>query len=177
MAYKDPEVRRAKQRESYHKNRDIHLKKHKEYYVKNKDSCLQKAKEYKEKNKEYFQEYLRDYREKNREKNKEYQREYHTKNKKSLRAKAGQYRKKKRAIDPIFRLTDNLRGRFGIVISGRSKSKSVLSLLGCSVEQFKKHIEEQFTEGMNWENYGQMGHHIDHILDCRFFDLTKIEEL
>ena len=32
--------------------------------------------------------------------------------------------------------------------------------LGCNIETFKKHIEQQSTEGMSWENYGER--HIDH---------------
>ena len=32
--------------------------------------------------------------------------------------------------------------------------------LGCNIETFKKHIEQQFTEGMSWGNYGDR--HIDH---------------
>ena len=27
--------------------------------------------------------------------------------------------------------------------------------LGCNIETFEKHIEQQFTEGMSWENYGE----------------------
>ena len=32
--------------------------------------------------------------------------------------------------------------------------------LGCNIEMFKKQIEQQFTESMLWENYGEC--HIDH---------------
>ena len=32
--------------------------------------------------------------------------------------------------------------------------------LGCNIETFKKHNEQQFTEAMSWENYGEW--HIDH---------------
>ena len=27
--------------------------------------------------------------------------------------------------------------------------------LGCNIETFKKHIEQQLTEGTSWENYGE----------------------
>jgi hypothetical protein len=52
----------------------------------------------------------------------------------------------------------------------------MLELLGCSLEQARKHIEHQFKEGMNWGNCGFRGWHIDHIIPCSAFDLTKIEE-
>jgi hypothetical protein len=38
--------------------------------------------------------------------------------------------------------------------------KSIPEILGCSIEEFKEHIEAQFTEGMSWENHGKW--HIDH---------------
>jgi len=43
------------------------------------------------------------------------------------------------------------------------KSKKTLEILGCQFEIFKKHIENQFNENMNWENYGSYWE-IDHII-------------
>ena len=40
------------------------------------------------------------------------------------------------------------------------KEMSSTEYLGCNIETFKRHIEQQFTEGMSWENYGNR--HIDH---------------
>jgi len=50
------------------------------------------------------------------------------------------------------------------------KSKTTLELLGCSMDEFKLHIEKQFQNGMSWENYGEW--EIDHIIPCSAFDLT-----
>lgn len=44
-------------------------------------------------------------------------------------------------------------------------------------DQFLKYIESLFIEGMNWENYGIKGWHVDHILPLSSFDLTKEEEV
>jgi hypothetical protein len=38
--------------------------------------------------------------------------------------------------------------------------KPTAEILGCSIEEFKAHIENQFTEAMSWENHGTW--HIDH---------------
>jgi hypothetical protein len=38
--------------------------------------------------------------------------------------------------------------------------KSVPEILGCSIEEFKAHIEAQFTGDMSWETHGKW--HIDH---------------
>jgi hypothetical protein len=46
-------------------------------------------------------------------------------------------------------------------------------MVGYSAEQLKKHLEEQFTDGMNWENYGQW--HIDHIKPISSFEFDSSE--
>jgi hypothetical protein len=48
--------------------------------------------------------------------------------------------------------------------------------LGCDVITFKKYLESQFKEGMNWNNYGRKGWHIDHIRPCSNFDLSNLEQ-
>lgn len=59
---------------------------------------------------------------------------------------------------------------------GGEKSVSTIRLLGCSIAAFKEHLESKFTNGMTWDNYGFRGWHIDHIIPCNSFDLTKIEQ-
>lgn len=56
------------------------------------------------------------------------------------------------------------------------KSAHTLELLGCSIEHLKQHLESQFRDGMSWNNYGgRTGWHVDHIIPCSYFDLTKEE--
>lgn len=69
------------------------------------------------------------------------------------------------------KLSVNLSG----CISRNSKvSYLIVPYLGCSLQEFRKHIESQFVEGMNWDNYGQgLGTwQIDHIRGCNNFDLS-----
>lgn len=48
------------------------------------------------------------------------------------------------------------------------KSQRTEDILGCSMKYFKGHLETQFQEGMNWDNYGKINSetnkvwHIDH---------------
>ena len=47
-----------------------------------------------------------------------------------------------------------------------NKELSSKEYLGCDVETLKNHIENQFTEGMSWDIYGQF--HIDHICPIKY---------
>lgn len=85
------------------------------------------------------------------------------------------YAKNRRKLDINFRLAGNLRSRLNKAIKNNYKTGSAVSDLGCSIEQLKKHLELQFTEGMSWNNYGDW--HIDHIQPLANFDLTDEKEL
>lgn len=59
----------------------------------------------------------------------------------------------------------------------RSRIKSSVRNLGCSMQEFKTYIESKWQEGMTWDNYGCFGWHIDHIQELHTFDLTDNEQL
>ena len=44
--------------------------------------------------------------------------------------------------------------------------KKSIKYLGCTISDFKKHIEAKFKEGMTWKNHGKW--HIDHIIPIRY---------
>jgi len=48
------------------------------------------------------------------------------------------------------------------------------TLTGYTVEQLKKHIEKQFTDGMSWDNHGEW--HVDHIIPMSKFNFEKPED-
>ena len=45
-----------------------------------------------------------------------------------------------------------------------------------SIEDLRFHLQKNWLPGMSWENYGYYGWHIDHIIPCSKFDLSKLEE-
>lgn len=55
-------------------------------------------------------------------------------------------------------------------------SKSILSLIDCTIEEMKLHIESQFTPEMTWKNHGKIWH-IDHIKPLCAFNLTNELEI
>ena len=59
------------------------------------------------------------------------------------------------------------------VLNGTLKCEDTFKLLGCSTKDWKIYLESKFVNGMNWDNYGEW--HIDHIIPCAAFDLTKPE--
>jgi hypothetical protein len=86
------------------------------------------------------------------------------------------YFKNKKEKDPSFKLSSNIRIRIYTALKNNSKSNKTKRLLGCSIKQLKQYLESKFTEGMNWGNYGLYGWHIDHIIPCSSFNLSKPEE-
>jgi hypothetical protein len=75
--------------------------------------------------------------------------------------------------DVSFKISIRLRGRLREAIkrSSGKKAYKTKELIGCEITHVINHLESQFTEGMSWDNYGEW--HIDHIIPCAFFDLTK----
>lgn len=127
------------------------------YYENNKEKIIQNAKKYLLKNKEKIKQYRKEYKNKNKEQINKKQRENYKDN-------------------FNVRLSRNLRNRIWFVLKGINKSKKTFGLLGCNIEELKNHLEKQFTKGMNWGNYGYYGWHVDHIIPCSSFNLTKTEE-
>lgn len=89
-------------------------------------------------------------------------------------------RQRKLENDHSFRMAQNLRCRIRIALKRRGllgiKREHLKEVLGCTLDELKVHIEKQFKDGMTWDNYGVKGWHIDHIIPCKHFDLTKEEE-
>lgn len=84
-----------------------------------------------------------------------------------------EYNKKRKAIDPVFKLRMHLRTRLYQTLKGLKKA-SALSLLGCTIEDFKIYITGKFKNEMSWDNYGEW--ELDHIKPLALFNLVDIEE-
>ena len=99
---------------------------------------------------------------------------YYYDNKKQIINQQSKYKIARKKIDPKYKLIANVRTRMWSVLKGISKSARTLKILGCSLEELKKHIENKFEDGMSWDNYGIW--HIDHIIPCSRFDLSDPEQ-
>jgi hypothetical protein len=131
----------------------------KEYYEANKDSIKEKKKEYYEANKDIIKDKRKEYQEANKDRinhrKKEWFKNYYNNN-------------------HIFRLTKRIRTLIRKSLNHSYKKNSrTAEILGCSFEEFKAHIEEQFPRDMTWDNSSLW--HYDHIIPVA--SATSEEEL
>jgi hypothetical protein len=173
--YPKNRVKLLKQQKLY---RNSHKKEIKEYFLayysdnsnKLKHKIVQKK--WNMKNKLQISERMKKYNELHKNENSIKAKLYYQKNKE----KRLLYERNKLKTDIYYKLVNHLRRRIYSAIKHNSKSQSTIQLLGCSVIQLKQHLESQFKPGMTWDNYGYYGWHVDHILPCASFDLSKPEE-
>lgn len=176
--YRDNNKHRiAKQNKIYReKNAELVKQKKSEYYFKNKDEIRAKHKKYREENSEAIKiskklEYQKNKKryieeaKKWREENPDFKK---TKKYKDQRNKT---RRKRYSKDVLYKLGEKIRSSSLRVTNAVKKNKSLKSIeyLGCTLEEFKDHIESQWQEGMTWENHDLHGWHIDHIVPVDWF--------
>lgn len=78
--------------------------------------------------------------------------------------------------DIQFRLKRILRRGIWGAIKGNQKKGSPVRDVGCTIVELKLHIENQFVEGMSWDNWSPAGWHIDHRKPLASFDLTNRDQ-
>jgi len=86
--------------------------------------------------------------------------------------KKATWEKEKRKSDPIFKLKKDTRSlvRASFISRGFKKYTKTETILGCTLQEFKLHIEKQFEPWMSWDNHGVYNHipnttwQIDHII-------------
>ena len=149
-------------KEYYLKHREKIIKEQKEYYANNPDKLKErriKHRKYQRDNKEYF---------KARRRRPEVL--------KHSQAVARKYQSNKRKTDPIYKIRLLLSNRLNHALRGELKADNTMNLVGCSGEFLKQYLENQFKPGMTWQNHTVTGWHIDHIMPCSNFDLSKPEQ-
>lgn len=75
-----------------------------------------------------------------------------------------EYVREREQYDTLFKLISRTRLLISASLknNGYKKNDKIEILLGCTFKQFQAHIENHFTEGMNWNNQGEW--HLDHII-------------
>lgn len=174
-----------KAKDYYYKNQEKQKRKAKEYARKNKKLRSEYQKQWWDKNPNYRKQYydnniekmrklVLEYRNRNIQKCRDSKKRWDERNKDKVRRWQKLYRERKKG-DICYMLKMNVtRGILTALKQNTKKSKSSI-LLGCSIQIYKKHLENQFDKNMTWANYGKYWH-IDHKIPCASFELSKKEE-
>ncbi len=154
---RNSEILKIKSNKRYYDNHDKYLEKGRQQRLNRTPEQIVSKKIYDREYKKNNTERLRKWKEDNIESIRAYRRENQA----------------KRMSDPNYKLKKNLRSRIRIALKGIAKSETTRNILGCDIDFFKKYIEDQFVEGMTWENYGRKGWHVDHKIPVSWFNLSN----
>ena len=166
----------SRDRTEYHKkwrkeNRARILAKQKEYYQNNKEKILTRQKEYNLKNCEKIKLRTKLWYEKNKDEvlRKDKERQKLNPEKRRIRQKNYYH------SNVNYKFKKIVMRRLNHALNDNQKISNTLGLLGIKdIESLILHLKSKFKKGMTLENYGEW--HIDHIIPCASFDLTKPSE-
>jgi hypothetical protein len=130
-----------------------------QWYQDNKESRVDYYKTYRNQNKEYFNKYSNNHYHSNKELYREWNKNlYHS--------------------DPAFRVKHVTNARIFAALKTYQtlKLNRTIEYLGCTMEEYTQYLEQQFTQDMNWDNYGEYWE-IDHIKPIDAFDLNDETQL
>jgi hypothetical protein len=118
-------------------------------------------KKWSEQNKEHLSKYLKEYREKNVDK---------------IRKSKRDYERNRKSSDPAYKLIANFRTAIYQVLKENNveKNKHYFDILRYTPEELISHLENLFTDGMTWENYGEW--HVDHKTPISSFNFESIDD-
>ena len=131
------------------KNKEYRSQYNHEWHLKNRGRRLEYHSAWYRDNKRHKLEYDRRWREENRERRNANQR---------------RYTKQRRREDHRYAMMRRVRGMLERLVynHGISKESDTCQTLGYTADDLIRHLEKQFTKGMDWGNYGEW--HIDHIV-------------
>jgi hypothetical protein len=111
------------------------------------------------------------YYKRNRDRINAYKRQYRRDNHEAYLAEQRRAYHSRVARDPAYRVKKNTsrRIRHALRRVGADKKSSTSSIIGCTAQELRAHLERQFKPGMSWDNYGESWE-IDHRVPCAFFD-------
>jgi len=86
----------------------------------------------------------------------EYNRKYRAENNKILKEKDRTWKQNRLSNNPLVKLRFRISNNISVSLkrNGGKKLTKTTDILGCSFDDFRKHIESLWESWMNWENYG-----------------------
>lgn len=86
------------------------------------------------------------------------QKKYKLKNKEEIQKRIRIWKKNKIIENPSYVLHNNIRSLISnaFIKNNSHKNSKTVEILGCSIKEFKNHIESKWENWMNWDNYGKI---------------------
>ena len=112
------------------------------------------------------------YKQANKEKIAEQNKAYYEENKDKIAEQKAANEKKRMANDPAFKMKKRIGSSVykALKKQGKTKGGSTFSALPYTPQDLVEHLEKQFDEKMNWDNYGTYWH-LDHIYPQSLFPI------
>ena len=82
---------------------------------------------------------------------------------------------RKRRKNPKYRLNDSVSNGIRKSLKKNKNGKRWENIVDYTLKDLMKHLQEQFHEGMSWDNYGEW--HIDHKIPVSVFNFEKVEDI
>lgn len=147
---------------------------------KNPEKVREKVRKFRKKNHEKTRRWVREWQKKNREKTREYAKQYRKTNptkkkewQENNRAKVNKYQRE-RMLNVKNRLNNRISVAIWRSLKGNKKRNHWEDLVCYNLQDLIIHLEKQFKDGMNWNNYGKW--HIDHIQPISNFNFNLIDD-
>ncbi len=166
-----PDKHKAQTDRYYEKHKDERVEYHKNYCLEHQDE----RKAHWEENKNELLAKQKTYYKEHPEKKREQDRKYFENNKDKIMEKKKEYIKNKYKTDPSFRLRKLVSRAIWGILKGKKEGKSWLKFVGYNLTDLMKHLEKQFDDKMNWNNYGNYWV-IDHIVPIIAFNIKSFED-
>jgi len=134
------------------------------------------SKRYSYKNKEKISNYHKGWREENKPHLRDYHQKWRDSNREHVNNRKRKYEKNRKDNDPFYKLCCYTRTAVYTCLKERSVDKysNTFDILPYTLEELISHLENNFTEGMTWENYGEW--HVDHIKPMASFTFDTIDD-
>lgn len=125
-----------------------------------------KNKMYRERDPLKYKESQKKYRDSNKDKEKNRISKWRNDNKNKVTEYNNEYHKSRKKNDLIYKLRRSIKNRVYLYMKVKNitKQNKTFDIVGCTPKSLKEHLEKQFKDNMNWDNYGLYGWHIDHII-------------
>jgi len=151
-------------------NKKRHLSSSKKWREENHERALQKSQEWKIENIERNRQNARRWREDNPERKRDTNKQWTKKNIEKVRLYANIYARERRKEKGV-RVAEGMRTAVYLSLKGEKDGRSWEKLVGYTCSELMQHLENKFTKGMSWDNYGRNGWHIDHIKPISSFNI------